>query len=406
MVIEPVIRENVCLTAHPMGCEAQVLEQINYIKSRGAMTGPKRVLVIGASNGYGLAARIVSAFACGADTLGVAYERPGRAKRCASAGWYNTAAFTAQAHEAGLGAWDMNADAFSNETKQDVLEMIQTHLGQIDWLVYSIASPRRKDPATGDLFSSVIKPIGQPYTSKTMNFLTGDVSEVTAQPASESEVEQTVKVMGGEDWSLWIQYLLDAGVLAPGAQTMALSYIGPECTRAIYRDGTIGRAKAHLEHTVGELNQRLASVNGRAFISVNKALVTRASAVIPAVPLYISLLYQVMKARGLHENCIQQMDRLYRDFLFNASGQAPKTDDQGRLRLDDWEMREDVQEEVRDLWARVNADNAHELADIQGFKQEFLRHHGFDMPNIDYTEDLSEDIVAARALDENLELRT
>lgn len=397
MIIEPVIRDNVCLTAHPLGCEAQVLEQINFIKSKGALEGPKRVLIIGASNGYGLAARIVSAFACQADTLGVAFERPGRPKRTASAGWYNTAAFTKQAHESGLGVWNINADAFSDETKQEVLDTIKTHMGQIDWLVYSIASPRRKDPATGDLFSSVIKPIGQPYTSKTMNFLTGDVSEVTSQPALPGEAEQTIKVMGGEDWSLWIQALLDADALAPGAQTMALSYIGPECTRAIYRDGTIGQAKAHLEHTVGDLNQRLAPVNGRAFISVNKALVTRASAVIPAVPLYISLLYQVMKAKGLHENCIQQMNRLYRDFVFNPSGQPPKTDDQGRLRLDDWEMRDDVQAEVRDLWERVDANNAHDLADIRGFKQEFLRHHGFDMPNIDYAQDLDADLVVAQA---------
>jgi enoyl-[acyl-carrier protein] reductase/trans-2-enoyl-CoA reductase (NAD+) len=397
MIIEPVIRDNVCLTAHPLGCEAQVLEQINYIKSQGPMTGPKRVLIIGASNGYGLAARIVSAFACQADTLGVAYERPGRAKRTASAGWYNTDAFTEQARELGLGVWNINADAFSNETKAEVLESIKTNLGQIDWLVYSIASPRRKDPVTGDLFSSVIKPIGQPYTSKSMNFLTGEISEVTAQPASAKEVEQTIKVMGGEDWALWIQYLLGAGVLAPGAQTMALSYIGPDCTRAIYRDGSIGQAKAHLEQTVGQINEQLKPVDGKAFISVNKALVTRASAVIPAVPLYISLLYQVMKAKGLHENCIKQMDRLYRDFLFNASSQPPKTDGQGRLRLDDWEMRDDVQEEVRDLWERVNADNAEQLADIQGFRQEFLRHHGFDMPGIDYTQDLSEDVVVGKA---------
>lgn len=394
MVIEPVIRENVCLNAHPLGCEAQVLEQIRYIKSRGPLSGPKRVLVIGASNGYGLAARIVSAFACGADTLGVSYERPGRAKRTASAGWYNTDAFTRHARESGLGVWNLNGDAFSDETKQTVLEMIQAHLGQIDWFVYSIASPRRKDPVTGDLYSSVIKPIGEPYTSKTMNFLNGEVSEVTAQPASDKEVEQTIKVMGGEDWSLWVQALLDAGALAPGAQTMALSYIGPECTRAIYRDGTIGQAKAHLEQTVGKLNKRLESVKGKAYISVNKALVTRASAVIPAVPLYISLLYQVMKDKGLHENCIQQMDRLYRDFLFNPSGDAPLTDEQGRLRLDDWEMSEDVQTEVRDLWERVDADNAHDLADIKGFRHEFLKHHGFDMPGIDYAQDLSEDVVA------------
>ncbi|MCF7974060.1 MAG: trans-2-enoyl-CoA reductase family protein [Phycisphaerae bacterium] len=398
MIIEPVIRDNVCLTAHPLGCEAQVLEQINYIKSQGPMTGPKRVLIIGASNGYGLAARIVSAFACRADTLGVAFERPGRAKRTASAGWYNTEAFTRQARASGLGVWNINADAFSNEAKEEVLETIRTHLGQIDWFLYSIAAPRRKDPVTGDLFSSVIKPIGEPSTSKTVNFLTGEVTEVTAQPASPTEVEQTVKVMGGEDWSLWIQYLMDAGVLAQGARTMALSYIGPECTRAVYRDGTIGRAKAHLEQTVGELTQRLEPIKGQAWISVNKALVTRASAVIPAVPLYISLLYRVMKAKGLHENCIQQMNRLYRDFLFGTSVPPPKTDDQGRIRLDDWEMREDVQEAVRDLWDRINDGNARQLADIEGFKQEFLRHHGFDMPGIDYMQDLGEDIVASNAL--------
>lgn len=398
MVIEPVIRDNVCLTAHPLGCAAQVAEQIEYVKSRGPLEGPRRVLVVGASNGYGLAARIVSAFGCGAHTIGVAYERPGRAKRAASAGWYNTYAFTQQARDAGLGVWHVNGDAFSREIKDEVLDLIQQQVGQVDWLVYSIAAPRRQDPVTGELHSSVIKPIGQPYTSKTVDFLTGEVTEVTAQPATSAEVEHTVKVMGGEDWALWIEHLKDAGVLASGFRTIALSYIGPECTRAIYRDGTIGQAKSHLENSAVELDARLESIGGHAWVSVNKALVTRASAVIPAVPLYISLLYRVMKDKGLHEECIHQMDRLYRDFLFQSDDSRPKTDDQGRIRLDDWEMRPDVQQAVQAFWSQVTADNVHELSDITGFKQAFLRHHGFDMPGVDYTQDLPEETVACSCL--------
>ena len=394
MVIEPVIRDNVCLTAHPLGCEAQVKEQIEYVQSKGTLDGPKRVLVIGASNGYGLAARIVSAFGCQADTIGVAYERPGRAKRAASAGWYNTHAFTQQAKQSGLGVWNINGDAFSDDIKAEVLELIKTHMGQIDWLVYSIAAPRRQDPVTGELHSSVIKPIGESYTSKTVDFLTGDVSEVTAHPATPSEVEHTIKVMGGEDWSLWVEYLKNAGVLAQGVKTIALSYIGPDCTRAIYRDGTIGQAKSHLEKTALELDKQLESIGGHAWVSVNKALVTRASAVIPAVPLYISLLYKVMKAKGLHEECIQQMDRLYRDFIFQSSGYLPQTDAEGRIRLDDWEMRPAIQQEVRALWEQVDAGNVRQLADIEGFKDAFLKHHGFDMPGIDYTQDLPESMVA------------
>ncbi len=387
MIIEPLIRENICLNAHPIGCGAQVQSQVDHVQAQGDLPGPKRVLVVGASNGYGLASRIVSTFASGADTIGVAFERPPKGKRTASSGHYNTLSFEALAQSAGRGAWSLNGDAFSREIKEQTLAMIKARLSKIDLLIYSIAAPRRQDPETGELYSSVIRPINAPYTAKTVNFLSGAIKDVTTPPATEAQVAQTIKVMGGEDWALWVEALQDADVLASGFQTTAFSYIGPEVTRAIYRDGTIGRAKEDLERCVVQLNQKLTALDGRATIGVMKALVTRASAVIPAVPLYISLLYKVMKAKGLHENCIMQMVRLYRDFLF--IGQAPRTDAQGRLRLDDWEMRPDVQEEVAGLWHRVTADNLEQLADIDGFRREFLQHHGFDMPGVDYALDVT-----------------
>ncbi len=387
MVIEPWIRDNVCLNAHPQGCYTQVKDQVDYVLQWDRIQGPKRVLVIGASNGYGLAARIVSAFSSGAATLGVSYERPAKGKRTASAGWYNTEAFTQLAQDAGYQAWNINGDAFSTEIKDEVLDSIMENLGQIDMLVYSIAAPRRQDPVTGELYSSVIKPLGQPYTAKTVDFQSGQVSEMTTQPATQEQAAHTVKVMGGEDWMLWIKMLLEAGVLAQGFRTIAFSYIGPEQTRAIYRDGTIGKAKEDLEQHMDKLNTLLAPLSGRADIGVQKALVTRASAVIPAVPLYISLLYKVMKAKGLHENCIQQIVRLYRDFLF--TDRLIEADGQGRLRLDDWEMRPDIQAEVAQLWQQVNSDNIEDLADMQGFRDEFLRHHGFGIDGIDYSLDVA-----------------
>lgn len=382
MTIEPRIRDNVCLNAHPQGCFAQVKNQIQYVKQREGIESPKRVLIIGASNGYGLAARIVSAFASRAATIGVAYERPPKGKRTASAGWYNNEAFTTLAQQEGYPAWNLNRDAFSNDTKAEIVEQIRATLGQVDFLVYSIAAPRRVDPETGDIYTSVIRPIGQSYTAKTVDFLTGEVREETSPPASPQEVSDTIKVMGGEDWALWIQKLMATECLAAGFQTIAFSYIGPDITRPIYREGTIGRAKEDLEKRVQSINARLAPLSGRAVIGIQKALVTRASAVIPAVPLYISLLYQVMKAKGLHENCIQQIYRLYHDFLFSNPPAAP--DESGRLRLDDWEMRPDVQAEVAKLWLQVNNDNIHQLADLDGFRTEFLRHHGFAMPGVDY----------------------
>ena len=320
------------------------------------------------------------------NSLSAGCAASGFSKRTASSGHYNTLAFEDLASTLGRGAWSLNGDAFSDEIKTQTIDLVREHLGQVDLLVYSIAAPRRQDPTTGDLYSSVIRPIGESYTAKTVNFNTGEVSDMTTPPATAEQVEQTVKVMGGEDWSLWIKALMAADVLAPNVLTIAFSYIGPDMTRAIYREGTIGKAKEDLERTVERINRDLASLNGRAVIGVMKALVTRASAVIPAVPLYISLLYKVMKTKGLHENCIQQVYRLYRDFLF--SGQPLPLDEQGRIRLDDWEMRPDVQAEVGARWQQVTGENVAYLADIDGFHEAFLQHHGFAMPDVDYSLDV------------------
>jgi enoyl-[acyl-carrier protein] reductase/trans-2-enoyl-CoA reductase (NAD+) len=390
MIIEPKIRNNICVSAHPLGCAAQVNTQINYVKARDTIESPGKVVIIGASNGYGLAARIVSTFSSGASTVGVAYERPSTKSKLGTAGWYNIESFKEEAEKDGYQALNVNGDAFSEEIKSEVLESIRENLGKVDLLVYSIAAPRRMDPATGELYSSVVKPIGKKFTSKTIDFLTGEVREITADPATQEEIAHTVKVMGGEDWNLWIRRLEKGGVLAKNFLTIAFSYIGPDLTRAIYRDGTIGKAKEDLEEIAEQISKLLEPYGGRALVSVNKALVTRASAVIPAVPLYISLLYKVMKEKKLHEGCIQQMYRLYHDFLFTDS--PPKADDKGRIRIDDWEMRADVQKEVAELWEKVTTENLKQLADIDGFRQEFLRHHGFGMPGVDYTQDVEPDI--------------
>jgi enoyl-[acyl-carrier protein] reductase/trans-2-enoyl-CoA reductase (NAD+) len=389
MIIEPRIRQNICINAHPVGCAAQVRDQIDYVRGRAKIEGPKKVLVIGASNGYGLAARIMSAFATDAATIGLAFEKAGTARRTATAGWYNSEAFRLEAQAAGLSAWNVNGDAFSEETKSETMALIKDRLGQVDFLIYSIAAPRRIDPETGEIYSSVIKPIGSPFTAKTVDFLSGVVSEVTAEPATEEQISHTIKVMGGEDWMLWVDRLLAENLLTRGFQTVAFSYIGSEQTRPLYRDGTIGAAKKDLEQKAADINSMLSAIDGRALISVNKALITRASAVIPAVPLYIALLYRIMKAKKLHEGCIQQIHRLYQDFLF--SGDVLKLDAESRVRLDDWEMRPDVQDEVRNLWQQVDQDNLSELTDIQGLREEFLRHHGFGMAGVDYTLDVEPD---------------
>lgn len=388
MNVVPKIRNNMCLTAHPAGCRAQVREQIEFVTSQPAVDGPKKVLVVGASNGFGLAARIVSAFSCAAGTVGVFLEKPATATRTATVGWYNNLAFEDEARRAGLVASSLNGDSFSRELKAATIELIRRDLGVVDCVVYSIAAPRRIDPDTGEIYSSVVKPIGHSFTGKTVDIKTGRLSEVVADPATDDEIHETVKVMGGEDWAEWIDTLRAAGVLARGAATVALSYVGPEITAPIYRDGTMGRAKQDLEATAAVLRHRHRDLELRARISVNKALVTRASAVIPAVTLYMSLLYAVMKRKGLHEGCIEQMYRLYREHLF-ASDPRP-FDDAGRIRLDDREMRDDVQREVARRWDRIMESSPEHLDEIAEFRSEFLRHHGFEMPGIDYDREVDE----------------
>jgi enoyl-[acyl-carrier protein] reductase/trans-2-enoyl-CoA reductase (NAD+) len=364
----------------------QVKEQIDYVKSMSPVDGPKNVLVVGSSNGYGLASRIVAAFGCSARTVGVALEKPGTESRPGTAGWYNEKAFGQEADAKGVDGWSINGDAFSDEIKDQSIELIREKMGKVELIIYSIASPRRLDPVSGNIYSTVIKPIGKPFIAKSLDFQTGVVSEIEAFPASEEEIEHTIKVMGGEDWYRWIEALTAADLIENNALTVSFSYIGPQYTSPIYRDGTIGKAKEHLEATAAKIGQKLASTGGRALVSVNKALVTRASAVVPVFPLYIALLYGVMKKKGIHEGCIQQMHRLFSQFLY--SDKPPALDDKGRIRLDDLEMREDVQEEVISLSSLVNSENLEELSDIKGFREEYLRHHGFGMKGVDYKADV------------------
>jgi len=388
MVIKPKVRGFVCITAHPQGCAAHVQEQIDHVKARGPLkNGPKNVLVIGASTGYGLASRIASAFGSAANTLGVFYERPSEEGRPATPGWYNTIAFTHAAHEAGLKALNINGDAFSDEIKRQTLDMIKRELGPIDLVVYSLASPRRTHPKTGLVHKSVLKPVGQSYTNKTVDTDKGIVSDITIEPANETEIADTAAVMGGEDWELWIEALLSQGLLAQGATSVAYSYIGPEVTWPIYKNGTIGLAKNDLERAARSIDAALkAHGYGRAFISVNKALVTQASSAIPVVPLYISILYKIMKAKGTHEGCIEQIQRLFADQLYG--GQGLQFDEKGRVRIDDLEMRADAQEEVAKIWPQVTTETLAELTDIVGYRSEFLRLFGFGLAGIDYEADV------------------
>lgn len=385
MIIQPKTRGFICTTAHPEGCAKQVQQQIDYIKSRKPFGGPANVLVVGASTGYGLASRITAAFGGGANTIGVYFDKPAEGARTASAGWYNSAAFEKAAAAQGLRSHSIVGDAFSDGIKEQTIELIKAEYGPIDLVVYSIASPRRTHPVTGETFSSVIKPVGEPYSNKTLNFHTGEVSNVTIEPATDDEVRQTVAVMGGEDWGMWIDKLSEAGVLAANATTVAYSYIGPEVTHAIYRDGTIGTAKNDLEKTAKQLNESLQAGGGRAFVSVNKALVTQSSSAIPVVPLYITALYKVMKEKELHENCIQQMYRLFSEHLYGAS---PNDGRDGILiRIDDWEMREDVQTEVMKRWEQLTTENAGELADLEGYRDDFFQLFGFRFEGVDYEAD-------------------
>lgn len=381
MIISPKIRGFICTTAHPEGCAAHVQEQIDYVKSKPALANcPKRVLVVGSSTGYGLASRIVPAFGGGASTIGVFFEREGTEGKTATAGWYNSAAFEAAAAKEGLYAKSFNGDAFSTEMKTQVIDAIKADLGQVDMVIYSLASPRRTDPVTGEVYKSVLKPTGGTYTNKNLNTDKKEIEMVTIEPASEDEIAQTVKVMGGEDWKLWIDAMQEAGVLADGFKTVAYSYIGPELTWAIYTDGTIGRAKLHLEQTAKEMNAAFGA--GTAVVSVNKALVTQASSAIPVVPLYISILYKIMKAKGLHEGCIEQIQRLFADHYGADAG--PQLDDKGRIRIDDWEMRPEVQAEIESIWAGVTTETIDDVSDFEGYQKEFYRLFGFGLAGVDY----------------------
>ncbi len=383
MIIKPRIRGFVCITAHPAGCAAHVREWIDVVKARGPIRGgPKKVLVIGASTGYGLASRITAAFGSGADTLGIFYERPSEEGRCATPGWYNSIAVTREARSAGLYAKNLNGDAFSDDIKRQAIDLIRADLGQVDLVVYSLASPRRVHPRTGVVHKSVLKPVGSSYTNKTVDTDKGLVTEITIEPASEQEIADTITVMGGEDWEIWMDALSGAGLLAPGAQSVAYSYIGPDVTWPIYKNGTIGLAKNDLERAARAIDAKLKPGGGRAFISVNKALVTQASSAIPVVPLYISILYRIMKKRGVHEGCIEQMQRLFASQIYAPGGPAFDTD--GRVRLDDLEMQPDVQAAVSGIWPNVTTENLESETDIAGYRSEFLKLFGFGMAGVDY----------------------
>lgn len=387
MIIKPRVRGFICVTTHPVGCAENVREQIEYVKKQPITGGPKKVLVIGASTGYGLASRITAAFGSQAATVGVFFEKPPEAEKPATAGWYNSAEFEKQAHAAGLYAKSINGDAFSDEIRQITVDTIKRDLGKVDLVIYSLASPKRKNPKTGVVFDSTLKPIGQPFKAKTLNTDKETVTDIEIQPANDEEIANTTEVMGGDDWELWTDALLKAGVLAEGAKTIAYSYIGPEITWAIYRNGTIGKAKEDLEIRAKKLSEKLSAIGGQALVSVNKAVVTQASSAIPVVPLYISLLFKVMKEKGTHEGCIEQIQRMFAKQLYNGS--KLQLDDQGRIRMDDWEMEPDTQAAVMKLWPTVSTENLKEISDYASYKAEFLKLFGFGNPKIDYEADVN-----------------
>ncbi len=392
------------MNAHPAGCAREVqlqkefVEKIDFTATGSdtappapgqgtqASDGPKTVLIVGGSTGYGLAARLVAAFGYNAETISVSFEREPSEKRPATPGWYNTRAFDTLAEQSGLNSFSYNADAFSHETREKIGSLLKERDSKVDLLVYSLASGVRPDPDTGEMYRSSLKPIGSTYTTRSVDFMKGTISEVSLEPADQTEIDSTVKVMGGEDWQLWVDYLQQNGLLGDNFQTVAFSYIGPEVTHPIYRSGTIGKAKEHLEATAQTMNSQLKNVGGSAFVSINKAVVTRASAVIPAVPLYISLLFSVMKDKNLHEGCIEQMVRMYRNRLY--TGATVPTDSESRIRLDDFEMQKEIQDEVGRRWDTVTEENLNKLADMDGFRSDFLRIHGFDVPGVNYEEDV------------------
>jgi len=384
-VVKPKVRGFVCVTAHPAGCAAHVREQIDYVKSQPPLAhGPKKVLILGASTGYGLSSRIVAAFGSKAATLGVFYERPCDKGRPASAGWYNSVAVEQAAHAEGLYAKSINGDAFSDDIKLQTIERLKEDLGQVDLVIYSLASPRRTDPRSGEVYKSVLKPVGAPFTAKTVDTDKKEVLEITLEPATDEDLRQTTKTMGGEDWEMWLDALRHHNLLAPGVVTVAYSYIGPEVTYPIYRNGSIGKAKEDLENTAARLTARLADLKGRAWVSVNKAVVTQASSAIPVVPLYLSILLKVMAEKKVDEGCIEQIERLFAQQLYRADGNAPTADAQGRLRVDNWEMRPDIQDSVKKIWPEVTTANLATLTDFPRYQTEFLKLFGFGLPGVNY----------------------
>ncbi|WP_438281445.1 enoyl-ACP reductase FabV [Pseudomonas alabamensis] len=394
-IIHPKVRGFICTTTHPKGCELNVRDQIEATRALGVREdGPKKVLVIGASSGYGLAARITAAFGFKADTLGVFFEKPGTETKPGTAGWYNAAAFDKFAKEEGLYSKSINGDAFSDEARAKVIELIKNDMGgKVDLVVYSLASPVRKLPKTGELVRSALKPIGKPYTSTAIDTNKDTIIEAAIEPASEQEIQDTVTVMGGQDWQLWIEALADAGVLAEQARTVAFSYIGTEITWPIYWDGALGKAKQDLDDTALRLDAKLSeAIGGGANVAVLKSVVTQASSAIPVMPLYLSMVFKVMKEQGIHEGTGDQLNRMFRDRLYRTDGQPGEVDEKGRLRLDDWELRDDVQNACKALWPQVTTENLFELTDYAGYKREFLNLFGFERTDVDYDQDVATDV--------------
>lgn len=388
MIIQPKVRGFVCVTAHPEGCAANVKEQISVAQNRGKVEGgPKRVLVVGSSTGYGLSSRIEAAFGCGAETFGVFFERPSSNGRPASAGYYNAAAFEMEAKAAGVYAGSLNGDAFSDDLKEAAAARMKAEMsGPIDLIIYSLASPRRTDPRNGETYKSTLKPIGTDFESKTVDTDKNLVHQIAIEPAVEEEIESTIKVMGGEDWQRWIDCLAGHGLLAEGFKTVSYSYVGPEVTWPIYKNGTIGRAKEDLDRAASEIVQSFSEKRAEAYVAVNKAVVTQASSAIPVVPLYISILFKIMKEKGIHEGCIEQIARLFTDRLY--SGDAVSLGDDGRIHVDDLEMQEDVQSAVAAKWPAVSTENLNELSDYSGYQEDFLKLFGFGVAGVDYEKEI------------------
>lgn len=385
MIVEPKVKGFICTTAHPTGCEVNVKNQINYVKENGKVEGPKKVLVIGASTGYGLASRIEAAFGMGAATIGVMFEKEASGKRTATPGFYNMKAFDEAAHAEGLYAKSFNGDAFSKEVKENVITAIKEDLGKVDMVVYSLAAPRRT-MTNGTVYASSLKTTGDPFTEKSWNLRDNTIGEATIGAATKEEIEGTVKVMGGEDWMDWIEALVAADAIEENAVTVAYSYIGPKLTYPVYHEGTIGMAKKHLKESADAITKKQAEKGIKAYVSVNKALVTQASSAIPIVPLYFAILYKVMKEKNIHEGCIEQMARLYKNKMFGTAGVELAED--GMIRMDDWEMREDVQGEVMQIWEKVNSDNLLALSDVDGYWEDFYHMFGFKLPEVDYSVDV------------------